>query len=66
MASAAAKRLERQRLKAAEAVCWRILLAMSVGGLDIPLEDRQFLAEPMQKWVDLAVKSKLIREDDDD
>ena len=67
MASAAAKRLERQRLKAAEAVCWSVLLAMAVGGLDIPLDDRQFLAEPMQKWVDLAVKSKLIpREDDND
>lgn len=66
MASAAAKRLERKRLKAAESVCYSILLAMAVGGLDIPLEDRQFLADPMQKWVDLAVKSKLIREDDDD
>jgi hypothetical protein len=42
------------------------MLAMAVGGLDIPVEDRQFLADPMQKWVDLAVKSKLIREDDDD
>lgn len=62
--AATRKRLERERLKAAEGVCWSILLAMAVGGLDIPLEDRQFLAEPMQKWVDLAVKSKLIREDD--
>lgn len=64
MASAAAKRLERKRLKAAEAVCWSILLAMAVGGLDIPLEDRQFLAEPMEKWVKLAVKSGLIEKDD--
>jgi hypothetical protein len=66
MANAAAKRLERKRLKAAESVCWSLMLAMAVGGLDIPVEDRQFLADPMQKWVDLAVKSKLIREDDDD
>ena len=66
MASAAAKRLERKRLKAAEGVCYSILLAMAVGGLDIPLEDRQFLADPMEKWVALSVKSGLIREDDDD
>ncbi len=59
------KRLERERLKAAEGVCWSILLAMAVGGLDIPLEDRQFLAQPMEKWVKLAVKSGLIPKDDE-
>lgn len=63
--ASAAKRLERKRLKAAEGVCWSILLAMAVGGLDIPLEDRQFLADPMEKWVKLAVQSGLVREDDD-
>lgn len=66
MAGAAAKRLERKRLKAAESVCWSVLLAMSVGGLDIPMEDRQFLAKPMEEWTGLAVKSGLLREDDDD
>ena len=66
MANAAAKRLERKRLKAAEDVCYTILLAMALGGLDIPLEDRQFIAKPMEKWVDLSVKSGLIREDEDD
>ncbi len=66
MASAAAKRLERKRLKAAESVCFSILLMMAVGDLDIPLEDRQFLAEPMEKWVKLATKSGLIQKDDED
>jgi len=64
MASTKAKRLERKRLKAAEAVCWSVMLAMAIGGLDIPLEDRKFLADPMEKWVKLAVQSGLIEKDD--
>lgn len=63
--AATRKRLERKRLKAAEGVCWSILVAMALGGLNIPLEDRQFLAEPMEKWVKLAVQSGLIEKDND-
>lgn len=47
------KRLKKERSKAAEAVCSTLLTMMAFGGLDVPIEDREFLAS-MQKWVDLA------------
>jgi len=48
------KRLKKERSKAAEAVCSTLLTMMAFGGLDVPIEDREFLAPSMQKWVDLA------------
>jgi hypothetical protein len=55
MSKRVAKKLVKKRRKAAEEVCWRILLMM---GLDIlPIEDydsRKLLADPMEKWADLA------------
>ena len=65
-ANAKRKQLVRERLEAAEGVCWSLILAMSVGGLDIPMEDRQFLAQPMEKWVSKAVKCGLFKHDGED
>jgi len=51
------QKLVAERKKAAEEVCYTVLLAMALGGLDIPLEDRDFLAKPMEKWTRLCVKT---------
>jgi hypothetical protein len=44
----------RKRRDAAEEVCWALLLMMGLDLLPIPKEERPLLAEPMQKWADLA------------
>lgn len=50
-----------KRRKAAENVCWTVLLMMELGGLEIPLEWREYLAKPMQEWVELAHATGEIR-----
>jgi hypothetical protein len=39
---------------AANEVCWTVILMMQLGLLEIPLEERPMLADPMAKWSDLA------------
>jgi hypothetical protein len=50
------KRLKKKRLKAAEEVCWTLILMMAFGGLNLPDDERQILANPMEKWSDLSDK----------
>ena len=49
------RQLVEDRKKAAEDVCWKTLLMMGLGELEmIPVEFRDVLAPEMQKWADLA------------
>lgn len=51
-----------ERLEAAEKVCWSLMVMMNFGGLELDIEWRRFLAEPMQEWVDLAVSTNIMKE----
>lgn len=44
-----------QRRAAAEDVCFTVLLMMGLGELEIPIEARKWLADPMQKWAGRAL-----------
>lgn len=48
------KQLKKETLKAAEDVCWTVLLLMAFGGLDLPDDECEILRKPMQKWADLS------------
>jgi hypothetical protein len=48
------KKLEKERYKAAEDVCWTLILMMAFGGLDLPDIEREWLGERMQKWSDIS------------
>lgn len=52
------------RLKAAEDVCWALLLLMHIGEMKIPQSDREFLGDPMQKWADLAASTGVLKDDE--
>lgn len=51
-----------KRRSAAEDVCWAIMLMMSLGGLEIDQEWKDFLAKPMQAWADLAAETGILGE----
>lgn len=60
-----AKTLAAQRRSRAEEVCWSLMLALNLGGLDeIPLEWRSLIADPLQAWCDLAVKTGEMKDDE--
>jgi hypothetical protein len=59
------KKAEIERLRAAEDVCWSLLLMMKLGGLDISHSWRQYLAKDVQKWVDRAVATGVMKEGGD-
>lgn len=59
------KAAEEKRLRQAEEVCFCLILMMALGGLDIPQDEKDLLAEPMLKWADLAADAGLIREGDE-
>ena len=63
---ASKKQLKKERKKAAEEVCWTLLLMMAVGSLDLPDEDRKWLSTSMQKWSDLAHKTGQLPDDPND
>lgn len=46
-----------RRRDAAEEVCMAVILMMGLGGLEIPLEWRRMLGEPMEKWAELAAET---------
>jgi hypothetical protein len=48
------KKLEREQNEAADKVCWTLILLMSFGGLDLPNDEREIIAEPMEKWADIS------------
>lgn len=53
-----------KRRKAAEEVCWALMLMIGLGGLDeVDLEWRKMLGEPMEKWADLAVETGEMKPD---
>jgi hypothetical protein len=56
------KKAEIERLKAAEDVCWSLMLLMKLGGLDISHSWKQYLAKDMQAWVDKAVATGVMSE----
>lgn len=58
------KHLAKLRRDAAEEVCWTLMLMMSIGTLEIPLEDRPFLGEPVDKWAGLAVATGKMKEEE--
>jgi hypothetical protein len=60
------KTLAARRREAAEEVCWSLLIMMDLGGLDIPLEWRKYLADSMEPWVDLAVRTGQLRDDEEE
>lgn len=49
------KKERKARDAAANEVCWTVVLMMHLGMLELPTEDRPLLAEPMQKWADIAM-----------
>lgn len=52
---------ELERLRAAEEVCWMLILMMGTGLL--PMEDRpsrDILGEPMLKWANIAAEQGLM------
>lgn len=51
---------KQKRYKAAEDVCFSLLLMMDLGMLELPMENRKFLAEPMQIWADLAAEAGIL------
>lgn len=63
MADKPSPRLVAKRRAAAEEVCWTVILMMSLGLLPIPYKNRPMLAEPMQKWSDLAAQTGLLAEE---
>ena len=52
----------RDRLLAAEEFAWAFMILISVGGVDIPEKDREFLAPTLEKWSDLAVQTGVMKE----
>lgn len=52
----------KDRLLAAEEFAWAFMILISVGGVDIPEKDREFLAPTLEKWSDLAVKTGVMKE----
>lgn len=47
-----------KRRSAAEEACWALMLALALGGLeDVPIEWRPLIADPLQRWADLAVQT---------
>lgn len=52
--------LELKRLRAADEVCWSLLLMMAVGALDIPMEEREWLRTTFEPWADLAVETGVL------
>jgi hypothetical protein len=56
---------ELARLRAAEEVCWTLILQMGLGILKVKDPSaREFLATPMLAWADLAAEAGLIRRDE--
>jgi hypothetical protein len=62
MASAKAKlkQLEHEQNKAADEVCWTLILMMAFGGLDLPDDERQFLGKRMEEWSDISDKHEAL------
>lgn len=56
----AREKARRARRDAAEEVCFTVLLMMAFGELEIPVEARALLAEPMQEWADRAQEGGLL------
>lgn len=51
-----------KRRKAAEDVCWTLMLMMALGGLDdVPMEWRPLLADSLQSWADIAVDTGVMQ-----
>lgn len=51
------KTKQARRRDQAEEVCWSIMLMMELGGLEIPMEWRPILADPMGEWARLATET---------
>jgi hypothetical protein len=56
----AAKKLVKERRKAAEAVCWTLTMMMAVGALDIPMDERRWLSDTFDSWTELAVETGIM------
>jgi len=54
------KQLEHERNKAANEVCWTLIIMMAFGGLDLPDDDRQFLGERMERWADISDEYEML------
>lgn len=65
MASAKSKRKKKETLKAAEDVCWTLMLMKTSGWLNLPEDERQLLGKPMQKWLDLSDEYEALIANDD-
>ena len=56
----------RDRLLAAEEFCWAFMLLISLGQVDIPVKDREFLGPSLEKWSDLAIATGVMKLGDED
>jgi hypothetical protein len=57
---------ELERLRAAEEVCWTLMLVFGLDLLppkDVNEETRKFIAEPMMEWSRLCVEQGLMQEE---
>lgn len=56
---------ELERLRAAEEVCWTLILQMGLGILTIDNgREREFLATPMLEWANLAAETGVLRREE--
>lgn len=52
---------ELERLRVAEEVCWTLMLQMGLGLLTVEEQtERDFLAEPLLKWANIAAEQGLM------
>lgn len=62
----ASPELVEARHKAAEEVCWYIVLGMALGYFNLPMHERKDFAKDFEKWTNLAVETGVMRSGDDD
>jgi hypothetical protein len=42
-------------------VCWTLMIMMSIGGLDLPHYEREFLGEALSCWADMEAQNGKMR-----
>jgi hypothetical protein len=60
------KAAEYRRLQEAEEACFGILLGIELGQLEMPLEQRQWIAsQGLERWSNLAAEQGLLRTEEE-
>lgn len=54
------KNAELDRLRAAEEVCFALTIMASLGGLELPKGQRDYIGEPLLTWANKAVATGVL------